>query len=275
MLNLDGLEEVLGGGGDADGGADRGQSARRPTRLTPADISGRPLGRRALTAGITRPLGEEDLLLLATERADKTHTGPPPLQRIRAVHHQVARLLASGMKSVDVAVASGITPEYVHVLKSDPAFAELLAHYSGAEQDRFIDVQERMKTLGVMAAEVLQDRILESETAWTNKDLMALLTTALDRGGHSPVQRHEAKVMHFSPEALQKIKNVKEASAHVSEDIQALLGPGSASSALPPAEADRPAREGAGVRAEGREDGRVAETPRGPRLVDTPSGDVA
>ena len=51
------------------------------------------------------------------------------VQTLRDNHHRIARAVASGMSNADVAATCGIAINRVSILKSDPAFVELVAHY--------------------------------------------------------------------------------------------------------------------------------------------------
>lgn len=134
---------------------------------------------------LTRELTEADLGMLTRGGNDgrPATTGTPLLKKVREVHHAAARLLAAGVKNAEVAAATGLCVSRVAILKDDPTFRELLAFYTEREDERFQDVQDRMKILGLTAADVLQDRLVETPDEFASRDLTELMKAALDRGG--------------------------------------------------------------------------------------------
>lgn len=134
---------------------------------------------------MTRELRESDLALLATER----HVAPSHVQRISSRHHALARSLASGMPAIEAALCTGYTTSRISVLKADPAFQELIAHYTKVEGDVAADLGQRMATLGVEAAEVLAERLETTPESFANDELSDLMKVAADRTGHGPASR--------------------------------------------------------------------------------------
>jgi len=131
---------------------------------------------------------------------------PTVLAKIRSVHHRAARLIASGMRLADVASATGLNYARLSMLKNDPLFSELLAHYSTLEDETFQNVREKVADLGVTTAEVLHERLIENPETMSNKDLVNLLQVSLDRGGYAPVQKSVSLSGHIDAEALSAMK---------------------------------------------------------------------
>ena len=126
-----------------------------------------PAGRpRKLHMEVVRELTAEDLRALRTPAA--CASGPPPLQKLRASHHQQAKLLAEGKKIVEVAAIVGVTPERIHQLQHDPAFIELVAYYQDQIMSAALDdarrVQGKLVDIAEMAVDELSER-LEDEGA--------------------------------------------------------------------------------------------------------------
>jgi hypothetical protein len=67
---------------------------------------------------------------------------------------------------------TGYTPAYVSVLKDDPSFQELVAHYAMQEELHHVDVLERMKMLGLHTLDTLQERLETEPDAFSNRELM-------------------------------------------------------------------------------------------------------
>lgn len=159
---------------------------------------------QTILAEVGRQLVPEDLALMhSTKVGSKT----PQLKKVRAVHHAAARMLATGMKASEVSMHVGLCPSRISILQNDPAFSDLITHYKNAEGERFAVVQDRMAMLGMIAAEELQERILEGAEDLATRDLTDILRHALDRGGYAPVTKSETKTTHtLDPNAIQALK---------------------------------------------------------------------
>lgn len=156
-----------------------------------------------LEASVGRALAPEDRVL-----SDVTPLGveTPSLKRVRAVHHQAAKLLATGMKGVEVSMVTGICQSRLSILQNDPTFKDLLAFYSEREDSRFADAQERLVLLGLDAAAELHERITDDPESIPSKVLVDIMTASMDRSGHSPVHKHSFSFL--SKDDIQKIKDV-------------------------------------------------------------------
>ena len=169
-------------------------------------------GKPAATAVVERELEAGDLEVLARERK------PAPKQRlarVREVHHNAARLLAAGWRSVDVALATGLDPTRIRQLKGDPAFQELVEFYTNREDQRFVEVRERLKSVGLVATEELLQRLLDDPEQFTVNALVETVKATLDRAGHGPVSKKESVELKLTGEELARMK----AEAQVGEVI--------------------------------------------------------
>jgi hypothetical protein len=106
----------------------------------------------------------------------------------------------------DISIATGLAPQSIHNLITDPAFDDLVAHYAQNEREAVVDVRARMVQLGLCASEELQKRVTDTPDVVTNKDLLGILQVALDRGGHAPVQRQATVNLSLTSEELAVIK---------------------------------------------------------------------
>lgn len=110
-------------------------------------------------------------LALLSESAHTTQL----LAEIRAPHHRMAQLIAQGTENWEVALLTGYSPAYISRIKNeDQAFKELVESYIGMEEEKFADVLDRMRTLGLTAAEELQQRLTDNPADWTKRELMEL-----------------------------------------------------------------------------------------------------
>jgi hypothetical protein len=144
----------------------------------------RTAGRAAkpMKAELGRPLTEADLAALETERGIKA----PPLQKLRETHHQLARLLAKGMKVGEAALVVGYDPSRVSILLADPAFQNLVQTYAGVKDLEFADWA---RVAGITSKEMLEevrDRFHENPEAFSNDFLIDAGMKLADRTGNGP-----------------------------------------------------------------------------------------
>jgi len=151
------------------------------------------LGGRAkapLTAFEDGELSEEDLAALATERGTK----PPEVKRMRDRHHALARLLAEGVSEAEASLITRYDISRISILKNDPMFQELVSHYRAMVSKEFIDMQKKLASLGMDAADILQERLEEAPDDVSTGQLMQLLTISADRTGNGPSSKTEVNV---------------------------------------------------------------------------------
>jgi len=157
----------------------------------------------ALLAEVVRELEAEDLLALAEPRGVQ----PVALKRVRTIHHQVAQMLATGTRPVEVAAATGYSLSRISILQADPLFQELQAFYTEQEANRFAELQDQIKALGQAVTEELLERVTSEEVSFmTNRDLRQIMEAALDRSGHSPVHRRQSMNVTLSGQELKELK---------------------------------------------------------------------
>lgn len=118
-----------------------------------------------------------------------TTMGPSSLQRIRRSHHLMAQYVAAGMPNITVAALCNTTSQRVTWLKSDPAFAELVAHYSVAVDVAIVDFVRDAAALGSDALQELHERLHDNATQFTQSQLMELVKLTADRSGNGPMTK--------------------------------------------------------------------------------------
>jgi len=137
-----------------------------------------------------RILSEADLERLGTVRGDQK---PIPLtKRMTMRHHALARYLALGMPDFEAAALTGYKPATISVLKTDPAFHELMDFYrkkSEAELTEVsLDLHKRMFGMSVDAADELHRRVEEEPETFSHGQLLDVMKVTADRTGHGPSQ---------------------------------------------------------------------------------------
>lgn len=132
-----------------------------------------------------RPLETSDLELLRSKSL------VPRLQKIRDSHHVVARLLASGLSTSEAAARVGYTATRISVLRSDPAFEDLVAKYRDTDTEAWLKSRDdyyEVATSNMLKAErMIADRIddaIDSAEPLPLRDLLTLTSDRADRFGY-------------------------------------------------------------------------------------------
>lgn len=134
------------------------------------------------TAELVRELTDADLGLLAQPRG----IGASPIKKLRDSHHALARALATGMDEGQAALITGYSTSRVSILKADPTFSELVAHYRGLAGAEFADLAARMTSVGVDALEEIRSRLEESPEEIPTGLLLQIVEKTADRTGFGP-----------------------------------------------------------------------------------------
>lgn len=129
-----------------------------------------------------RDLTAEDIASLSKRATYGSQPGQL-IQKLRAPHHTLARLLAEGKKHPECSIVTGYTVEYVVMLERDPAFQELVSYYREQITPIYLNVHERLASLGAMAMEIIQERMTDPEKVktMTTGQLREIMNDALDR----------------------------------------------------------------------------------------------
>jgi hypothetical protein len=137
-----------------------------------------------------RSLARADLSALLEKRPQKT------LASLRDTHHRVARAVAAGLPNVEVAQACGYSINRIAMLKKDPAFQDLVAHYRAlvtAEFIRSVDNYMEVATANMLKAEVMIsdkiDEALEKNETLPMRDLIAIAGDRADRFGYGKTRQ--------------------------------------------------------------------------------------
>lgn len=138
-----------------------------------------------------RVLSRADLSVLAEARPANS------IQKLRDTHHRLARAIASGLRDAECAEVCGYSVQRVSLLKADPAFMELVAHYRSivtaewaANADPVIDY---MRSNALKAQAMISDKIdaaFEAEEFLPTRDLLGIAELGLDRTGYGKVNKN-------------------------------------------------------------------------------------
>lgn len=114
----------------------------------------------------------------------------PLVKSLRHSHHRLAQLLASGLVDIRAAALCNMTPNRVSVLKQDPAFRDLIAHYAKNAEEEYTDFHTAAAALGLDALGELQSRLDEEPEKFSISGLMELVKTTADRTGNGPMAKN-------------------------------------------------------------------------------------
>lgn len=175
-------------------------------------------GRRGATAAaptFVREIVPEDVPQILARPA-----APPadrPMLRIRHQHHMAAKLLADGRPPAEISLITGYSTARLGQLQKDPAFAELLAHYKDQSVERWLNVHERLASLGIAVTEELMERLESAPDDFSNEELRRLAETLLDRGGYGPKSTRDVNLRseNLSVTLIEQIKSEGRSSARV------------------------------------------------------------
>ena len=140
---------------------------------------------------VTRHLNEADIAELWN--AQRENTGPK-IKALRYNHHVLAKAVASGKSGIECANLTGMSQTYISILKNDPAFQELVSFYADEMNELYVDVHQRMATLGTSILEELTERFEADPDKFTKRELLDMFTAMADRsiptakGGPAPQQ---------------------------------------------------------------------------------------
>jgi len=142
----------------------------------PARGGRKPSGGPPLVVMEVRELCEADLpALLAPPSANGPTSTAPTVKAIRQSHHLLARLLADGRGEAEAALISGYSPSRISILKSDPAFCELLSYYGSMKEIEFADAQGKMAALGGSMVDELLERFERDPDSFANGTLKEMI----------------------------------------------------------------------------------------------------
>lgn len=130
-----------------------------------------------LNIEVLRELTEEDLTALPAKLA----RGASSLDKVRAIHHAQARLLAQGQKPGVVASALGVSHQTIHSLLDDPTFQELITYYRDQLDVVYLTTHEEAALLARMAMGELRDRLEVNPGKFSDNQLRELAIAMLDR----------------------------------------------------------------------------------------------
>jgi hypothetical protein len=157
--------------------------------------------------GTPVPVTVQDMEVLVSATPGSRTTAS--VARLRASHHNIARLIAWGLDHKRVAAMTGYSPQRVGQLAEAPAMKELIASYKEKVEDKqeeAIDAYMLLKAQNMIAAERhISDHFEELDEAgelMPVKVALAVSADAADRLGYS--KRSQVTHNHEFASALEK-----------------------------------------------------------------------
>src|SRR5215472_18949794 len=90
-----------------------------------------------VTGVITRELTPEDVIKLNDAPVGVASS---PLKKLKHSHHNLARLIADGVREEQISSVTGYSLPYISLLKGDPAFSQLVQYYAEQKAQVYLDV---------------------------------------------------------------------------------------------------------------------------------------
>lgn len=179
------------------------------------------MGRPSIPLGAlveeTFPLTSAHLAVAQTHADSGTPIGVKPVdvKALRHTHHRLAQMLAAGVDETVAAKMCNYSVSRVSILKSDPAFSELLAHYSTHVEDQWADFIATAKNLSLDVLQELQARLDEKPESLTAAQLTEILKTVADRSGNAPVTRSQNVNVNLNLGDRLKLARERSASVYI------------------------------------------------------------
>ena len=108
---------------------------------------------------IVRDLTAEEVLTLSM--GVRPALAPPPLQRIREIHKQVARMMASGRPDNEIALTVSRDVQSIRNYRLDPMMKDLVAYYESQREELDLRVESQVRTDLIEIAQITTHEILD------------------------------------------------------------------------------------------------------------------
>jgi len=137
--------------------------------------------KKELDFDLVGELGETELEALNAPRPATVQ-----ISKIRDSHHTIARYIAQGLGGTEISRLTGYSVSRISILRTDPAFSELVNFYQGKMVDVRAKLDERLVDATGTALSVLQERLEDDPECFTNGELTDVLKVLADRSGYGP-----------------------------------------------------------------------------------------
>jgi hypothetical protein len=178
-----------------------------------SEIIGSPPARgrkpASIHATVTRELEDADVQKLHDMNFGDLGSRASPLKKLKHSHHNLARLVADGVREEEISAVTGYSSSYISSIKHDPAFLQLVAYYTEQKGQVYLDVHQRLSTLSLDAVDELQSRMAEQPEVFQNRELKEIAEMGLDRVGFGKATRvdHNHTVALVDPAQIARMKS--------------------------------------------------------------------
>lgn len=154
--------------------------------------------RGRVTANLPIPLDVRPLTAEQVLAASQREAGikADAIERLSSRHHSIAKAIAAGAKTSEVAARFGLTASRVSTLKADGTFGDLVEFYRAKGDMIFEMVHERLAGVSYDSLEELSarltdpDQVAEMET----ETILKIIQVTADRSGHAPKRVEEKNI---------------------------------------------------------------------------------
>lgn len=178
-----------------------------------------------------RELSEEEVAVLPSLGAPRGGA-VVSVQKLRARHHEIARLMASGLRDKEIMETLGGSLMNLTLLRRNPAFQNLLLFYMAERDAQAMDLAGQIRQTAAMSLDLVQQKLEEAiedpgkRDALGNKFLLEATTTLLDRAGFNPTQKHVVANVGVTAQTLKELQDAAPSTIFRAEDVQASGGSG-------------------------------------------------
>ena len=176
---------------------------------------------------------------------------PARTTALRDTHHLLARLIAMGLRSSEVAERSGYSLTAIGILKADPAFQELIANYREVVTTEFREATDEYFSMAasvrVSAIRLIKDRLdgAEPEDIPLNQ-LTAIHADLADRTGY-PKRRESINLNMDFAERLEAATKRSRAVKQIEGKVELSQSDSNGNAELPVGGSHQPAARPAGI----------------------------
>lgn len=107
---------------------------------------------------------------------------PSVIKKLRDHHHLVARLVAEGKRTTDIALETGLSISRVSILKGDPTFQQLVEMYRlnqrQLEEAAFYDTAKKRALAASQGWDEINDRLADTPENISNRELVEFIEAA-------------------------------------------------------------------------------------------------
>lgn len=130
----------------------------------------------------------------------------PATKRIKAWHHEAARLMASGVRDNEICQVMSCSPSTLSALRRSPAFQNILLAYSIGPEEEAFSAAAKIRATALLALERAEEILSDTTKPMNSKFLTDVLFGLLDRAGFSPVTKSLNLSGGLTPDAIAQIR---------------------------------------------------------------------